>query len=50
MLRCTPIWSFEICSACSTAGTPTATFFGRVTRTRVSSMSVRGGFVAIPLG
>ena len=43
MLRSTPICSFEICSACSTAGTPTATFLGRVTRTRVSSMSVARG-------
>ena len=49
-LRLTPIWSYEICSACSTAGTPTATFLGWVERTRLSSMSVCGGFVAIPLG
>jgi hypothetical protein len=45
--RMTPICSFAIWRACSTAGTPTATFLGRVARTRDSSMSDAGGFVAM---
>jgi hypothetical protein len=45
--RATPICSFAICSACSTAGTPTDTRLVGVTRTRDSSMSAFGGFVAM---